>query len=201
MAKPASAFAPGKMASGQAMTWEALLDAPSLTSLNTVFATQNRIIGAFNVRSLVMIPGNVTRGTVTMLRVRGTIEIYFSSAELAANVDNWPVHMQLQLVPLQDGGVNNAAVLTPSNAADQESNKIIWQRSYYPRAGTTITGPGAVELHENNYIGLEVDIKSKRRFDRANWALVLVVEVETAAGALHFLTGRLRALFAAADGL
>ena len=136
-----------------------------------------------------------------MMRVRGAIDVYFNSPELAANFANWPVHMQMQLTPLRNGARQLAAVLSPQNSADQESNRIIWQRLYMPNVGTTITGPGAIEFHNSNVAHLEVDVKVKRKFDRANWQLDLIVEVETAAAALHQGSGYLRGLFKSSDGI
>ncbi len=136
-----------------------------------------------------------------MLRVRGELDVYFNSPELAVDFTNWPVHLQIQLVPTRNGVFDTTAILSPQNSADQESTRIVWQRVYMPNTGTTITGPGAIEFHTSDKKGMEVDIKVKRRFDRAEWALMLVAEVENGAVVLHQLSGYLRALFATADGI
>ena len=49
--------------------------------------------------------------------------------------------------------------------------------------------------------GMEVDVKVKRRFDRAVWALALVVDVNVDAEALHHVSSGLRALFRTSDGV
>ncbi len=200
MSKPATAFAPAER-KGKMISWESIHSIPTPTAIATVFPTVIRTVGAFTTLSVSLIPQNVTRGAITMERVRGNIEVYFSSTELAAALDNWPVHMSMQLSPIRGNTIPAASVLSPMNPTDQESNRIIWQRQYYPRAGTTITSPGALEIHESNYVGLEVDIKVKRRWDRALWALQLVVELETNANLLHLTCGALRALFRAGDGV
>lgn len=201
MKKAASAFAPGTGRDGKTVQWEYILDNPIPEPISTFMPTAIRSVGAIDTKSRALVPANVLRGTVTLERIRGCLEVYFSSVELASSLDNWFVHMQIQLVPLRDGDANDAAVLSPSNAADQESNKIVWQRVYYPRAGTTITSTGALEMHESNYVGIKVDVKVKRRFDRATWALILVADCESNAFPLHLMAGQMRALFRAADGL
>ena len=198
--KPATAFAPGET-KGKSIGWESILNDTIPAAISTFMPTTVRAVGAAQVRSLALIPENVTRGVVTLERVRGQIDVYFSSTELAASFANWPVHMQVQLIPVQNGAAVLASTLTPSNSADQESNRIVWQRLYMPRAGTTITGAGAVELHESNHVSMELDIKVKRRFDRALWALQLVVEGELNALVLHQMSGYMRAIFRTADGI
>lgn len=148
-----------------------------------------------------MVPVNVTRGVVTLERVRGTIEIYFDVAELTSNLDNWFVHMSLQLVPARDGAVDAASALSCNNAADQESNRIIWQRLYTPDTGGTITSPGPLERHTSVFSGQEVDVKSKRRFDRSTWALALVYVCDNVADGIHLFQGNMRALFRSSDSL
>ncbi len=199
--RAASAFATAEDRKGKTIQWESLIDEGIPDFLNIVLPTIVRTVGAFTTRAVAIIPVSVTRGAVTLERVRGVMDVYFSSVELAASFDNWPVHMTIQVVPAADGAIDLTSCLSPGNAADQESNRIIWPRLYYPRAGTTITGPGAVELHESNYVGHEVDIKVKRRFDRATWGLALVCETETNAFALHAVGTRLRALFRGSDGI
>ncbi len=198
--RPATAFAPGEKG-GKTIAWESLYQQFVPVALATAFPLTVRTTGANDTIAVAVIPGSVTRGTVTLERVRGQMEVYFSSTELAAALANWPVVISLQVVQLVGGSIKASSSLSPMNAADQESNKIIWQRTYYPRAGTTITSPGGLEVHESSYVGIEVDIKVKRRFDRATWALALVCEAEAGAQLLHLTSGFLRALFRTGDGI
>lgn len=199
--KPATAFAGGEGRDGKSIQWEQLLDVPTPVAIGTVLATAVRSAGVFDTSLIALIPVNVTRGVVTLERIRGNLDVYFDSTELAADLDNWPVFFSLQMVQARDGAIRASSALSPMNAADQESNKIIWQRRYYPGSGTTITSPGALERHTSNYFDMEVDVKSKRRFDRATWALALVVEAEAAAVDIHLMQGSLRGLFRTPDGV
>ncbi len=200
MTKPASAFAPAEVR-GKTIAWENVLDEPEPALVSTKIPTLVRTVGAIETRIATLIPVSVTRGVVTMERVRGNLAVYFNSTELAAAFANWFVHLMIQLVPIQDGAIVTDSVLSAGNSADQESNRIIWQRLYYPNVGTTITGPAAVEYHTSQYSGQEVDIKVKRKWDRATWALVLSYDGEAAAVDLHILGGQLRALFRSSDGI
>lgn len=199
--RPASAFAPAEDRKGKGLQWESVLNLQTPQPITTQFPTVVRTVGSFQTRLATLIPANVTRGTVTMERVRGSVNIFFDPAELLADFANWSVFVTLQLVTVQSGAILPGAALSPRNAADQESNKIIWQRLYYPAVGATITGPGGLEFSPDNFAAIEVDIKVKRRFDRATWALALVIECETGAAVLHFMSGHLRGLFRASDGL
>lgn len=199
--RPASAFAPKEDRKGKMLSWEYLFDQPNPAAIQVVMPTVVRAVGNKQINLLTLLPVNVTRGAVTLERIRGTFEVWFNSTELSVDFANWPVHLQLQMVPANNGVIDTGAALSPGNAADQESNRIIWQRMYYPNTGTTITGPGAIEYHTSNYFGIEVDIKSKRRFDRSTWGLALVYEVEINAEALHQVSGQLRAIFRASDAL
>lgn len=198
--RPASAFAPGTGKDGRTLSWEYIFDAPIPSPLLTVIPSVARVVGGITTNFLTIIPVNVTRGAVTLERVRGTFGIYFEEPELAINLAGAVVHMQMQLVPARNGAIVNTAVLSPDNAADQESNKIIWQRIYYPLTGEALV-LGGNRFRASSYIGQEVDIKVKRRFDRALYALALVVEVEGAAGLVHMAYGGLRGLFLAPDAV
>ncbi len=160
-----------------------------------------RVTGAVQTRFVSLIPVNVSRGVITLERIRGTFEVYFSSAEIADSLENWFVHLQIQLVPAENAAISVASVLAPSDSADQESNRIVWQRLYYPNSGTTITQPGALEMHTSTSAGMEIDVKVKRRFDRANWALALVYDCNLVSEALNLGCGQLRALFKSSDGV
>jgi len=180
--KPASAFAAGEDRKGKTLQWESLLNDGIVDFINVQIPTIVRTVGAFTTRALTLIPVNVTRGAVTLERVRGVMDVWFDEAETTASLANWNVHMTIQVVPAADGAIDLPQCLSPGNAADQESNRIIWQRLYYPAAGATITGPGAVEFSQSNYVGHEVDIKVKRRFDRSTWGLALVCEAPLSMG-------------------
>lgn len=199
--RPATAFAGGQTSGGKTIGWESIMNAPTPVALATLFNNQIRTVSGIATKALQMIPVSVTRGTLTMLRVRSTIEVYFSSVKLAAALANWPVQLSMQLVPARNGVFEPEAILSTNNAADQESNRIVWQRQYYPNARTTITSPGALKVHTSTSHGMEVDVKVKRRWDRANWALMLIANVELNAAVLHLAGGALRALFSTADGV
>jgi len=199
--RAASAFAPGESKRGKTLAWESLLNEQTPVVLNTFINNAVRTTGNFQINFRALIPINVSRGTVTLERIRGNIDVYFDSVELASNFENWSVWMQIQIAPARNGAFTSPAILSPANAADQESNKILWQRLYYPRAGTTITSPSALEVHESNYVGIEIDVKVKRRFDRAMWGLILVVDCESTAIGIHHASGTLRGLFRTGDGI
>jgi len=164
------------------------------------FPTLAFSVGGESIRFVTLIPANVTRGVVTLERIRGHIQLYWNGAQLAANFDRFFVKLGIQLVPVRNGVILDASVLSLNNSADQENNAIVWQRSYYPDTGGTITAPGAVELHTQKQSSV-VDVKSRRRFDRALWALVLSANVTAAAEAGIFATVKLRGLFRASDAL
>ncbi len=182
-----------------------IMDVPTPETLSTMFpnAVRTTVIGgaSFDTKFVTLIPANVTRGVVTLERVRGNVGVYFDALELGDAMVNWSVMMQLQLVMARNGAITSPAVLSPMNTADQESNKIIWQRRYYPVSSTSITRAGDREVISSNYRYQEVDIKVKRRFDRATWALAFVVEAEATALTLHMGYSSLRALFRSADGI
>jgi len=198
--KGATAFAPSVGRDGRSLGWESMSGAsPTPSAIATALPTNAQAAGGINTNFVTMLPQNLTRGVVTLERLRGHIAIYFSEVELAAAFVNWPVFMSIQLVPLHDGAIVNLAVLSSRNAGDLESNRFLWRRAYMPQRGTPIVGPGALQFDTHN--GFEVDVKSKRRFDRANWALILVADVEATAMTLHQISVEMRGLFRTADGV
>jgi len=104
-------------------------------------------------------------------------------------------------VPIQDGAISLDSVLDPRNAADLESNRIIWRRNFYP--GIETAGAPLVELVRffANRGTIEIDVKSKRRWDRALWALIHVVSYDTIEEVNVRATRDIRAYMTAADGV
>lgn len=202
MKRSASAFAPGTGKAGRTIAWEQL-SGSSFTpqALGTLFPTLAHSTASIETRFMTLMPANVTRGTVTLERVRGFTHVWFDETQTLLSLIRWPVVMSMQLVPIRDGTIQITSVLSARNTADLESNRLIWIRGYYPANGTPIIGPGATNLDPGNWMDTEVDIKSRRRFDRATWALILVVDVDATAKDLHLGAISLRALFRSPDGV
>ncbi len=156
--------------------------------------------GPIETRFATLIPQNVTRGVVTLERVRGDAYVWFDEAQLTLSLARWTVLLSMQLVPIRDGNIVNLSVLSSRNTGDLESNRFIWRRTYSPQRGTPII-LGAQSFDPGYSQSGELDIKSKRRFDRALWALILVVDVDATAAGLHIISMNLRGLFRASDGL
>jgi len=158
--------------------------------------------GIFDVRYAILMPVNVLRGAVTLMRMRGSIHCYFDVTNVGAvNGDTGAfMSMTMQLVPVRDGAIVDLSVLNPINSADLESNRILWRRDYFP--SLVVTGGLLDGQRVLSQLGdTEIDVKSKRRFDRANWALVLSVSLATFVNNQHRIGLSLRGLFLATDGL
>ncbi len=133
-----------------------------------------------------------------MICVRGDLRVWWQENALLDLAD-MAVDFQLQMLPVRAGAFDFGSALSVNNAADLESNRIIWKRSYYPADQVVLTlaaedlHPGAVSIDTN------VDIKSQRRFDRATWGIALLAEAVNMDE--KFFAGNLRALFATSDGI
>lgn len=186
------AFAGTRLRGGR-LGWESLISSKVYQVTDNIF-TNIGPVGT--VRFTPLIPQNVTRGVVTVMRIVGQMRVYFDSPDVLG--DNM-LDFNIQLVPVQDGNVVNNAVLDPANSADQESNRILWRRTYeneFPISGATIH-----KASSGNEQPCTIDIKTKRAFDRALWALVLVVDRTTTAGTDTRVNVDLRGLFKTADGI
>jgi len=191
----AGAFAPA-LRGGRSIAWESLAQAAG--SLPGIFPTLPQAAGTFTTRHRVLLPENVTRGVVTLERVRDSIQIW-------ANETNPVVFEQfctigLQLVPTVGGAIiSTAQLLVPTNAADLESNRWIWRRSYMPHTRFIEVATAQVPWCRGQ--DPEIDIKSRRRFNRAMWALYLTVIADTTFETSIRMNIDLRALFRTGDGL
>jgi len=200
--KPAGPFA-GQMKAGRSLGWESLSVSQIPTILPTAFPTAVNVVGGITTRLLTLIPENVTRGVVTLERIRGNIFVMWNAGLTfgPGGINFIPVPMNIQLAPVQNGVLATNAVLDPANAADLENNRIIWRQTWYPswndQVGVLVGGVRFMQQRQP----FEIDVKSKRRFDRALWTLVMVVRYPTVEEVFVHAGLDMRALFRTGDGL
>lgn len=197
---PASAFA-GKVARGRSIQWEALAVSYSLNALTAQYPTVSITAGGQTTRFRTLIPVNVLGGPVTMLRVRGEVFTTFQNGMLAGvgGQAKVAVPMNIQLVPVRDGQIVDDSVLANTNAADMESNRILWRGTAWPLSDSA---EGIAIDVQRVYTHLTtIDIKVKRRWDRASWALVMAVTFNAVDETLVEQAMEMRALFQTPDGI
>jgi len=200
--KKASAFAPGTRG-GRALSWESLSLDLTTDGTDSVFNVLAFTAGGFDTRYQVLLPPNVLRGVLTLERLRMSWETYFANLAIGTGFPNafTVLPWNIQLVPVRDGAIDDTAVLDPRNSADIENNAIIARGMRVPDAadasGMTI---GGIRFYQTK-APVDVDVKSKRRFDRAQWALIMAVSVP--AGLTNDMRHNIdiRALFLAPDGV
>jgi len=197
----AGPFAPA-VRNGRALTWESLGQTQTPVDLPGQFVNNAFDAGIFRIRYAVLLPQNVTRGVVTLVRLRGSLVVYFPVADISQGTGPQSTFMEtnIQLVPIANGVIQDEMILNPLNAADLESNRIIWRQNYTMEAradGALIASQRFYSQHEKT----EVDVKSKRRFDRALFALVIVVAYPIIDETSIRVGMGWRGLFLAADGL
>jgi len=202
-----SAFAPAKLRDGRSLTWEGFDQADVANTIANRFI--NLVPGfPLNSRTLryaVLLPANVTRGVVTLERIRGYSNFALLGGASLNNASFMFAAENIQLVPVRDGVILDDAVLNPLNTADVESNRIIWRRmTYYPAmSGQEFTDSvgGRWRAMYNNE-DARFDVRSKRRFDRALWGMIHAInfsELDIAAQSNY--KSDIRCLFRSPDGL
>jgi len=214
MKRSASAFAPAKSGGGH-LDWEAS-GTTCWSLIQTVFPLANIVYNvqcdgapvAYQTVGLVLIPLNEARGTVTLLRVRGYLgtENGEVGATTPEELRDGTVHYMLQLVPRDPDLITTpqgSQLLSGNKAPDQESNRIIMQWIAGPGGEySTFTGePGGATPNSSLRWFREVDVKTKRRFLRAQWALVLSATATVNALEQVRAFVNLRMLFRADDGI
>ena len=165
------------------------------------FPFNANVVGPKTISYVSLMPQNMTRGVVTLERIRGNISWYWQDVDIADSSFH-ELPMQIALVPLQNGAIVNAAVLNPTDPFDLESSKIIWRYNFFPEleSGTVPLIDGVRRYHQPG-VTLQVDVKSKRRFARDEYALILVLQRDTTKIGNYICSIDLRALFRATDGL
>lgn len=199
VARRPSRFAPARAGYGRYRSWEQLQITPIFefpdTKLPFVFDSPAGV----TTRGVPLLPQNLVRGVVTLLRMRGHIAVHFSTAT-ALDVGGYYAET-IQLIPTRGGDISTASALNPTNAADLESDAIIWRRTCTARQGT---GPGLVAFLDSRPMMIDDfdirGIKSKRTFDRAQYALWYVASFQDVDAANILLSFDMRALFATSEG-
>ena len=198
MRRGPSAFAPSKLADGRSLTWEGLKVVKCWTPVNTALSVAFTV-GTSTVLFDTLIPQNVTRGVVTLERIRGQMLTLFNNAAIVSEgFDAACLHASIQLLPIVEGVFDASLIIQPTNLLGLESNRLIWRRTWWPEFGNTLGGSTFIPSMDRKS---DVDIKSRRRFDRALFALVLAVEVDTAVVTNIHVAYDFRALFRAPDGV
>lgn len=200
--KPAGAFAPAETM-GRTTAWESVATSLIGDQITDIFPNIDNTVAGIDTRFRVLIPVNVSRGTVTLRRLRGMFNVWFNEADVGAAQGQLRAQLpwNIQMVPIQDAAITVGTVLEPRNAADQESNRIL-MKGVYTADATSGTG---ILMNTVRMLGMkentELDVKSMRRWDRATWALVMACSFPTAD--FFELRGNLelRGLFTTGDGL
>ena len=127
LSKPASAFAPAQGASGKTIAWKALAVDFFPISLDNAFPVVAAVATGRTLRFRTLIPENVTRGTVTLERIRSEVLAWWLGILIdgATEEQHTVIPVNIQLVPVARGAISLDSVLNPRDAADLESNRII----------------------------------------------------------------------------
>jgi len=159
-----------------------------------------------------LVPGNATRGRVSMLRLRGFSRWLIDSEYVneiavgATGLNRKVVQEAIWLVETNVvSGTTGADVPNIHSPFDQEKAQLVWQRSNHAlRDQSWDNAAGAGDNWQGffpcNYH--EIDVKVKRTWDRSSWSLVYTMDYPEAAYAFGVqMCLMLRGLFRAADAL
>jgi len=199
--RPAGPFATS-VKNGRARSWESVANHFLYDDWDTVFPNTALVVAGRLVNYRVLTPINVTRGIITLQRVRGEISIGYRVGEIAAagGFTKALLPMNIQLVPARNGGIVDEAVLDPTNSADLESNRILWRYTSTIYPGVDQNG---LQVAGNRYYfdRTSVDIKVSRRYDVSEWALIWVIEADAVDIATNIVMLEARGLYLATDGV
>jgi len=170
--------------------------------LDVGFPNAAIVAGGLTTRYRVLTPINVTRGVISLVRMRGRMNTQINTTNVsgAGGQTRDVVPFNIQLCPARNGSIVNDAVLDPRNAADLESNRILWRYTMYIDAGSDQNG---LLINASRFFteSKEIDIKVKRRYDVSEWALLMVVAYDTVDEIRVNTSVDMRGLFLATDGL
>ncbi len=191
------------MKNGRTLGWESLSNTFQAEDIPVQFTSSAYITSGIQIRFRTLIPVNVTRGAVTLVRIHGQMQNFFDGPNMAllAGEGAAIATYNIQLIPVRDGAIQATSVLNPRNSADLESNRILWRRSYTPRFSEAPLSNLDQDRVMSQMQTDVIDIKTQRRFDRATWALIIVSAFEATTEDDHRVGFDLRGLFRTTDGL
>lgn len=151
-----------------------------------------RTAGLNSIRFVPLLPQNVaTGGVVTVQRIVGNVWVYQEVVGSEGLLDTVLVNQQaislsVQLAPIRAGLVSVEFPLDINNIGDLDSQNLMW-RHYYapveqPSGGLRTIADDGVAERGWVHIGAPtaVDIKSMRKFDRSQFALIFACTVRAA---------------------
>lgn len=196
--KGPSRFAGSRLGDGRALGWEGLtmqpFPVPITTSMTLAFS-----VGTVETFFTQLLPFNLTRGVVTCERIVGQMGVWFNGADLVdPGFSAMSVHAQIQLVPTSDGVFDPGAIIEPRSLPGLEDSRIMWRRTYWPSLASEDVSTGFIPVYDSKS---DIDVKSRRRFDRALYSLVLVAEMEAVDASATHVAFDLRGLFRTSDGV
>ena len=198
--KGPSRFASAKGADGRSLGWEGLQIEPCYVPLSTATSLAFTT-GTVQVRFQQLVPLNITRGVITLERMFIQMAMIFNQNILIdPGFTGACAHWNVQLVPSVGGAFDASAVINPRNIAELSSARQIWRHSFWPSMeGRELSSAFIPQVNSRT----EFDIKSRRRFDRDEYSLVLAVatEVPPGSGAENHVAFDVRGLFRSGDGV
>jgi len=182
LGKPAGAFAGGTYRDGRAKDWEQIAgefcwDPWDVVVPNNVATLTLCDENEFALKRRTLLPLNVLTSQYTIERIVGHLEIvWFMSRFDGTSLKNMlvlPIASGIQLIPRTGLTTAAAAVLSPRDTADLESNRWMWLNYANPMFQwhdfSDAVGDDALMGYRT-----KIDVKTRRRVDGANWQLDFV---------------------------
>lgn len=193
-----SRFASAKLADGRSLGWEGLQIEPCYVPISEAMSLAFTT-GTQSVFFQQLVPNSETRGVITLSRTFIQFSCLFNTALLIdPGLAAMCIHANLQLVPVEGGAFEAAAVINPRNIAMLNSARILWRRSFWPAFLDGATGAGFLSGFDTQ---TQFDVKTSRRWDRDEYSMVLAVVTETVGASENHIAYDVRGLFRSGDGV
>jgi len=178
---PAGAFAGGRFRDGRSIDWEQICGEFCYDTWNNVFP--NAVADPiplcdeqpFSLQRRTLLPLNVLTSQYTIERIVGYFELAWAMGlidlTLIDELKVLPVATGIQLIPRTSLTTAAGSVLSPRDAADLESNRWMWLDYATPIRPWPEKVLGAAADDKIVIYRKDIDIRTRRRIDGANWQL------------------------------